>query len=205
MPDPSPDPRVVCYAVCVKRFVIAFTGLSCVVLQGCISPENDRDTIGRSLRLEIFEPARAAPAQVIPAGLVSPSVASVERDNWAKTEIVVPVDGTAHNPTYNRRSIATDKSRRQRELYPTALTALDLAAGSETQQQREAFRNALKGVADIVFLPFRMIKRAPWRTDASPDAAYARSWHPELPPGERQPLPDENDPFTLPPPRSVTP
>lgn len=189
----------------MKRLATSLLGLSCLLFQGCISPANDRDTIGRSLRLEALDPPKAAPAQVIPAGLVSPSVASVERDNWAKTEFIVPVDGTAHNPTYNRRSIATDKTHRQRELYPTAMTALELASGSEGQQQREAFRNVIKGVSDIVFLPFRMLRRAPWRTDASPDAAYARSWHPELAPGERQPMPEDNDPFTLPPARSVTP
>lgn len=193
------------YAVAVMKPAIAIIGLTCVVLSGCISPENDRATIGRSLRLEFLEASNPPTGGAVPAGLVSPSVAGVERDNWASTEILVPVDGTAHTPTYNRRATATNKTRRQRDLYPTTMSALELANGSEGQQQRETLYNLIKAASDIPFLPFRMLRRAPWRTDASPDDGYARSWHPELTPGERQPMPDDNDPFTHPPAKSVTP
>lgn len=174
-------------------------------LAGCISPENDRDTIGRGLKLEAFEAAKAPEQAVVPADLVAPSVVSIERDNWQATQILVPVDGTAHRPTYARREDATNKSRRQRELFPTASSALALSAGSEGQQQREMLYNQIHALSDIVFLPFRMLWRAPWRVDASPEDAYSRYAHPELPPGQRPPLPDDTDPFAQPSPRSVTP
>jgi hypothetical protein len=181
-------------AVCLAAF-----------LSGCISLENDRDTVGRGLKLEAFESPRAPEQAVVPADLVAPSVVAIERDNWQKTEILVPVDGTAHRPTYSRREDATNKSRRQRELYPTATSSLELSAGSEGQQQSEAFYNVARALSDIVFLPFRMLWRAPWRTDVSPEDAYVRYGHPELAPGQRPPLPEDTDPFAQPAPRSVTP
>jgi hypothetical protein len=90
-------------------------------------------------------------------------------------------------------------------LYPTATSALELAGGSEGQQQREAAYNVWRAITDVAFLVPRMIWRAPWRTDASPDEAYARYWHPTLPPGQRQPLPEGGDPFAEPAPKSITP
>ena len=175
------------------------------MMAGCISPENDRITLGNSLRLESFEASRPAEERVVPAGLVAPSVVSIERDNWRTTEILVPVDGTAHNPTYARRVIKANKTRRQRNLYPTSNTALELYGGSEGQQQKEALYNDFRAFTDLLFLLPRMVWRAPWRTDASPDEAFVRYWHPRLPRGERQPLPEETDPFAEPTPRSVTP
>ncbi len=192
-----------CYALGVKA--LAVTILACATLPGCISPENDRMTVGRSLRLEAFETTRPSTDPAVPAALVAPSVVSIERDNWKKTTVLVPVDGVAHNPTYTRRVIETNKNRRQRDLYPTAASALELSAGSEGQQQREALYNIARAGTDVLFIVPRMLWRAPWRTDASPDEAYARYWHPGLAPGQRQPLPDATDPFAEPRPRSVTP
>ena len=174
-------------------------------LAGCISPQNDRITIGRSVRLETFEPPRTDAAPSVPDTLLAPSVVSIDRSNWKRTEVLVPVDGTAHNPTYARRIVETNKTRRQRGLYPTSSSALELTAGSEGAQQREAFYNVVRAASDVVFIVPRMLWRAPWRTDASPDEAYARYWHPGLAPGQRQPLPDATDPFAEPRPRSVTP
>jgi hypothetical protein len=174
-------------------------------LAGCISPQNDRITVGRELKLEVFEGPAPAPEQAVPAQVVAPSVVSIDRDNWKATDLFVPVDGTAHNPIYARRVNETNKTRRQRDLYPTPGSSLELAGGSEGQQQREAAYNVFRAITDVAFLVPRMIWRAPWRTDASPDEAYARYWHPELPPGQRQPLPEETDPFAVPTPKSVTP
>src|SRR5688500_7769300 len=100
-------------------------------------------TIGRSVRLETFEPARREAEPSVPSSLIAPSVVNVERDNWKRTEVFVPVDGVAHKPTYARRVIETNKTRRQRNLYPTATSALELSAGSEGQQQREALYNII--------------------------------------------------------------
>jgi hypothetical protein len=177
----------------------------CLLLTGCVSPENDRDTIGRATKLEAFETPKAAESVVVPPALAAPSVIGIERGNWQKTVILVPVDGTAHKPTYARRITDTNKTRRQRSLYPTATSSLELGGGSEGQQQSEMLYNQLMTLGDLIFWPFRMIWRAPWRTDASPDEGYSRYAHPELPPGQRQPLPEESDPFAHPSPRSVTP
>ncbi|MBX3376618.1 MAG: hypothetical protein KF678_06400 [Phycisphaeraceae bacterium] len=171
---------------------------------GCMSPQNDRITAGSSVRLEVFDAAPRG-AERLPASLVAPSVVSIERENWKTTEVLVPVDGTAHKPTYARRVIESGRTRRQRNLYPTATSALELTGGSEGEQQREAAYNVVRAWSDVLFLLPRMIWRAPWRVDASPDEAYARYWHPRIAPGERQPLPDDGDPFAPPRPRSITP
>jgi len=184
--------------------IVAGLGLA-LTLSGCISPENDRISVGKSLRFESLQAARPSEGGVVPNDLVAPSVVNIERDNWKRTEILVPIDGTAHKPIYARRVNITNKTRRQRDFYPTASSSLDMSGGSEGQQQRESLYNVGMGVLDVLFLVPRAIWRAPWRTDASPDDAYARYWHPGLAPGQRQPLPEDTDPFAEPSPRSVTP
>jgi hypothetical protein len=175
---------------------------------GCISTENDRMLLDQSVTLEAFQPvppSPATPTETTPAALAltQPTVVSVDRSNWAPTELVVPVDGTAHKPVYAKRILWTDKTARQRDLYPTALSALELTGGSETEQQLEVPANWLASIVDIVLLPISVFWQAPWATRWSPDEAYARYWHPERP-SNSNPNSAET-PFAAPAPTPVTP
>jgi hypothetical protein len=182
--------------------------LAALLAGGCISPENDRLVIDQGVRLEAFDPV--APSAALnttpsaPLELQQPSVLGVDRGNWAKSQLFVPVDATAHNPPYTKRWVLTDRTARQRREYPTALSALETTGASESEQQLEAPANWLAAFGDIVLLPIRVFWQAPWTTRWSPDEAYARYWHPEStgPVGTQAPPPA---PFAEPAPTPVTP
>jgi hypothetical protein len=173
---------------------------------GCISTANDRLVIDQNVALEAFQPV--APSGSTPAitqtsvGLMQPSITGVDRGNWPKTDFLVPVDGTAHNTIYAKRWLFADKTARQRGLYPTALSALEVTGGSESQQQIEVPANWLSSAGDILLMPFALFWQAPWTTRWSPDTAYARYWHPERPAAA---APEPAAPFEQPAPTPVTP
>src|SRR5690606_17127509 len=121
--------------------VAAAAGVS-AGLSGCVSPENDRMTIGRSARPGSIPPAlkespAAPPAATPTLETAAPSVTGIDRGHWARTRILVPVDGIVHRPTYARHVIVADRTARQQRRYPTAEKALELWGGSESDQQAE--------------------------------------------------------------------
>jgi hypothetical protein len=168
------------YAVAVHyQAIICLAGG--LALAGCVTQENDRTTIGRSVRLEAFEP----PAPPAPGG-ESPvlteqgrSLAGLERSNWQPTMFLVPVDGVAHRPIYTRHLYLTDSSARQRREYPNPTSALELTEGSEESQQLEAVANDLLAIADTVMLIPRLVLEPPWRTEYSPKIGHRRYWGPQ--------------------------
>jgi hypothetical protein len=167
---------------------------------GCVSPDNDRITIGHELRTGSFQTA-ALPEPV--AQVQTPSVTGIDRSNWARTDFSIPVDGTVHHPTYAKRVIVADRTARQRGQYPTASTALELWGGSADEQEWEALLNQLRSLGDLVLLPLNVILQRPWVRRMSPDIAYERYSHPERPQPEPVGLP--NEPFAVPPAQRVTP
>lgn len=163
------------------RILTASIFAFCLVAGGCVVPANDRLAIGDSVRLEALTPQPAA----APAGpseqIVTPSLTGISRENWERTEILLPVDGTVHHPIYARRTMWADQAARQRGMNPTAASALELYAGSEEQQEYEALNNQFRAVTDVVLLLPRMLAWRPWGLRESPDEAYQRYWHPERP------------------------
>lgn len=180
-----------------------------ILAGGCISPQNDRAVIGTDLRLEALMPVAPSTAtKEVPASslaLRQPSVISVDRTNWQPMILMVPVDGTAHNPSYVRHVVFASSTARQRRDYPTILSSLELTGGSETDQQFEAVSNWGMGALDILMIIPRMIIQAPTRTRWSPSEAYARYWHPERPGALPDEEPTHEGPFVQPAPTPVTP
>ena len=185
------------------------------LLAGCVTPENDRGTIGRSVRLEAFTAAPAQPAgpdMSVPVGQPvpqEPSIRGLDRGHWTSTRIFVPVDGTAHRPTYAKRVHLADATARQRGEYPNAETALELTGDSLSDQQLEALANHGIAALDTLLLLPAMVWQAPWRVRWSPDVAYERTWaalEQRMIEAEQEesdaPL---DDPFAAPPPHPVTP
>ncbi len=148
---------------------------------GCVSPENDRMTIGQSVRLEALSPQPAPTPPTPSEQVMAPSITGISRANWQPTPILIPVDGTAHTPIYNRRITWADKTARQRNENPTAATSLELYSGSEQQQEYEALNNQWQTFTDVLLIVPRMIGWAPWKVRWSPDDAYQRYWRPERP------------------------
>jgi hypothetical protein len=198
----------------MKHFRTALALAAALPLAGCITPENDRTTIGRSVRLEALSPAPGRPAGpdlAVPVGtqvVQEPSITGLDRAHWQPTRLQVPVDGTAHRPTYAKRVHFADRTARQRGEYPNAETALQLTGGSLGDQQLEALANPAMAALDTLLLIPRIIWSPPWRVRWSPDVAYERTWAALE---ARTPLEIEaldpilDDPFAAPPPHPVTP
>jgi hypothetical protein len=182
-----------------------------LMLGGCITPANDRITLGRDVRIESLAPAPARPAGpelAAPVGTPitqDPSLLGLDRANWQPTTIQVPVDGIAHRPIYAKRLHIASRTARQRGEYPNGESALQLTGGSIWQQQAEALANPLVAASDLLLFIPRLVLVPPWRVQSSPDVAYERSWQPDRPifPEPVEPLLD--DPFAAPPPHPVTP
>lgn len=176
-----------------------------VALGGCVSPTNDRMTEGRTMRVDAFarpDAAREIAANEQPRS-VEPSVAGLERGNWPRTTILVPVDGTDHTPTFAKRGLVADKTAKQRRQYPTAESALEMTNGSEGQQQQEALWNHILALTDSLLIGPRMLVDRPWAARMSPDEAYERLWR--VPRAGPQPTPEALEPFERPKPTQVTP
>jgi hypothetical protein len=181
-------------------------------LAGCVTPENDRSTVGRTVRLEALTaaPQPAGTDISVPVGAMivqEPSLVGLDRANWQPSLIHVPVDGTAHRPVYAKRVHLANRTARQRGEYPNAETALQLTGGSIWQQQGEAVANHGMAALDTLLLIPRVIWSPPWRIRWSPDVAYERTWAAV---DERTPEidlidPPLDDPFAAPPPHPVTP
>src|SRR6185369_11454732 len=68
LPGTAPE----CYAVGMRALIAA---AGCLVLAGCVSPQNDRMTIGQDLHLTTFTPS--APVEPAADQVLSPSVVGV--------------------------------------------------------------------------------------------------------------------------------
>lgn len=193
---------------------LLLSAAAATMLAGCVTPQNDRTTIGagdRAVRVEALTPIPATPAGptiAMPVGaliLQEPSVVGLDRSNWATTDLGQPVDGVAHRPLYAKRVQFAGRTARQRGEYPNAETALELTGGSIWQQQAEVPTNHAMAALDLLLILPRMIWSHPWQIRWSPDVAYERTWRAD------RPLflePEDGlleDPFAAPPPHPVTP
>lgn len=149
---------------------------------GCISPENDRLAIGESLRLPATGYSGETPPPDTTWGKAeapaspAPSVTGIDRSNWRRTDIAVPVDGTAHNPLYVTNTFAwTDGNARQRGDYPTVESALDEASDVEGQQW-DAVAAPFVGAFDVLAIIPRMFVQPPLSTRYEPSSWYQRYW-----------------------------
>src|SRR5690606_11428909 len=123
-------------------------------------------------------------AEVLPEGAPvpaeqAPTLTGIIRSDWEPTVIFVPVDGTAHFPTYAERLHLTSATTRQRREYPTPTSALELTEGSGNDQAMEALGNVGLSVLDVVLLLPRLVVEPAWHVRWSPDVAYARYWYPD--------------------------
>ncbi len=193
-----------------------------VTLSGCIAPQNDRLTEGHgpaAVKFEAFsrDSGRAANPVASDGGsggqggrIASspPTLTGLDRSNWDRTVVAVPVDGTAHHPTYVQRLIVTDSTARQRQEYPTAESALELTQGSGETQAWEAPLQSVQAFRDLLLGPFRLIGQPPWRVRWSPDESYARVWYtaPRVPaPKPTSEQSDQDKAFAEPKPVHLTP
>jgi hypothetical protein len=156
--------------------------LAAAMAAGCVHERNESLALHDTILMEALGPERPG----IALTSESPSVTRIDRSGWEPTTVVVPVDGTAHFPTYVRVFSTVKETRRQRGEYATELSALDLDGGSESKQQLEAVTQPFRALGNaLLILPRMIFYRRPWQTLQSPRQAYERDW---LRPGiERNP------------------
>lgn len=140
---------------------------------GCVSDKNENLALRNTVLMESLGPPHPGIALTSEA----PSVTQIDRSAWEATPIAVPVDGTAAFPTYVRVRSRVKETRRQRGLYPTDESCLDLLAGTEDEQQWEAVTQPFYAAGNALLIVPRMIfYRQPWESVESPREFYERNW-----------------------------
>ncbi len=134
-------------------------------LAGCVSDHNARPTLGSNITLDSLEGGGTDGDP--------PSLRGLDRSNWGATSIRVPVDGTVHRPTYARTHLYDDSLARQKGLYPTSETALELD-GSRWMGAAEIAAQPFHLIVDAGMLPLRVAMAPPWTRTQSPRAVYKR-------------------------------
>jgi hypothetical protein len=139
-----------------------------LALTGCTHAENDRFRFGESGLLPAFD---ARPDTIADP---TPTVTGHDRSGWEPMVFVVPVHGTAHQPTYAPGTFDLATLPRQRGEYPTAETCLDLSEPDGGAEAWLAARTHGMALVDTVMLVPRAIMRPPTATDWSPGGNYTR-------------------------------
>lgn len=148
--------------------------LAASVPGGCVSRKNDGLGLGGVLVPEAVAP----PGPGIALSSDQPSVTSFSRDDWERTEFLVPVLGVAHKPMYTKSASRVKVTPRQRGEFPTTESAMDLVAGSAKRQRREAFWAPFRALGSAILLVPKMFYQRPWQSQWSPRTGYQRFWGP---------------------------
>lgn len=120
--------------------------------------------------------ASAPPQDATARAHDAPSTLSLARDNWQATDVTVHPDGLRTRPIYADRSTTPTNTARQRGDHPSPRSALELSDTSRGDFYRESFYSPVQALGDLVMMPWRMYKNAPWKgTQTSPTASYWRA------------------------------
>lgn len=143
---------------------------SFAALPACQGRLNDRNTIGGSVSLPSITPDAPIPT----VASQDARTTGLDRADWPTTTFLVPVDGTVHGPDWKTTVSFAEKSRRQKGLYPTPDSALELTDAKGAQ--------AIEGVAapfiallDVGLMPIRFFTAPPPTMRQSPERIYQRS------------------------------
>ena len=144
-----------------------------LAVPGCVRDRNARETLGGVLVTGSLDGAEGAVA-------VGPSV-GMDRAAWPVVVFEVPVDGTVHGPTHGGWVRFTDATARQRGLFPTIETALELDGDVGEPQALEGLWGPVAAGGEILWMPVGVVMGPPWAERQSPRGLYKRSrqggWH----------------------------
>lgn len=132
---------------------------------GCVSDLNNRNVLGSNVAID------GGPGAGVTAS--GANLHGLDRSNWDGTTIRVPVDGTAHRATYAGRRLYDNTLARQKGLYPTAESALELE-GSWGLGAAEVAAQPGWAMLDVALLPVRIGMDPPWERRQSPARVYKR-------------------------------
>ncbi|MCL4219761.1 MAG: hypothetical protein KJZ65_00185 [Phycisphaerales bacterium] len=116
----------------------------------------DRNTIGSSCQITTLT-GKAAPD--VPTN-ITPSARSLSRLDWQPIDVLVPVDGTVHGPQRRIDLRYVSKSPRDRFLYPTVESALDVST-DRRGRRIEGAAAPFVGVFNIFAMPVNVFRDPP--------------------------------------------
>lgn len=144
-----------------------------MLLTGCVA-ENTRTTTGLGDTLPMFTSAPPQDATTRPHD--APTTLTLSRENWASTDVTIHPDGLQTRPIYADHSTTPANTARQRGDHPSPRSALELSDTSRGTFYRESFYSPIQALGDLVMMPWRMYKQAPWKgTQPSPVMSYWRA------------------------------
>lgn len=144
------------------------------LIVGCAA-SNERSVIGDATEI----PAISASGSPEPlAADDGPSLSSLDRSAWARTQVLVPVDGAYHQPTYRHDYREMLFTARQRGEFPTPETALELDGKPERailgEEIAESGGGAIVAALDGISMPVQILLAPPTTTRRSPRWNYQR-------------------------------
>jgi hypothetical protein len=177
-----------------RRTPLVLGALAASTLTGCGFDRTiaERTTLGADQAVWTLTPALVASTNDSPAT----ATASLTRSNWQPVDFIVPVDGTIHGPLWRWDAYPPRETARQKALYPTAETALELASPLGPQV-REAVVAPLLAFANSLALPVLVFTDPP-ADFMSPSAATLYKRSPKGRP-TAGPIPEPAPPASVPP------
>lgn len=148
-----------------KQAIVLGVAPMAFALTGCVSDVNSRVVLGSNVAIDGGAGGGASSSNA--------SLHGLDRSNWGSTTIRVPVDGTVHRATYVSRHLYDDSLARQKGLYPTSETALELD-GSRGMGAAEVAAQPGWALLDVALLPVRIAMDPPWEPQQSPRRVYKR-------------------------------
>lgn len=137
---------------------------------------NERNTIGQSTQINPINQTGQAPA--IDMTDDATSISSLDRSSWQKTQFLVPVDGAGHQPTGRHDYREVVFTNRQKGIYPTAESAMDLDGKPQREILGEEIAETagapLVAMLDLISMPVRLVFDPPTRLKRSPSWNYER-------------------------------
>ena len=148
-----------------KRAIVLGLAPLALTLTGCVSDVNNRVVLGSNVAIDAGAGGGTSTS--------SPSLRGLDRSNWGSTTIRVPVDGTVHRATYVSRHLYDDSLARQKGLYPTSETAMELD-GDRGMGAAEVAARPGWALLDVALMPVRIAMDPPWEPQQSPRRVYKR-------------------------------
>lgn len=155
------------------------SSLAAALLAGCVSNQNDSNALARRVPIEAYSPD--APSGLRAARIEQPDPPSLRtdsfsREHWTVSSFALPLDGTAHQPTYDSgQPHYARELRKQRGEYPDERSSLDQSTQrSALEEIAEGFAAPAWAAFDLGLMPVRMFLRQPFSDETSPTDGYER-------------------------------
>ncbi|CAN5778856.1 hypothetical protein BH11PLA1_BH11PLA1_19490 [soil metagenome] len=161
----KPPARILCRGAAVPRRVLNILPILALALSACTA--DHRDLYKTQALLDSAEDPSARQADgmnaLTPRG-DDPSVAGLGRTRWQDARLIIPLGMVEHGQTYRQSALLHDTLARDRGMYPSPESAIELPREDErTTSLAEGFYAPLLALFDAVTILPRMASNLPNR------------------------------------------